>query len=230
MLQQLPNCDYIRPTTWIGGERWSVNKTVIQTDRTTFPANLLDEFKAFARIDAPDEDAYFIRTTLPAAIEAVEHFTGLQINPQERQWAVRDWQYPNVLQVHGQPVQTVVVQDTLGNDISADCEINANVEDVMWYIRIPQEYRDFNIVFGCGLYWDAATGPNIWTVANVWGLLNVWSVPEATLDNNPLLKQAILITAVDMYENRTSHSVQQQYKMPSIAEMVLRPLRRPVEF
>ena len=230
MLTNLKNCSYVRPASWVENKVWSFNRYVLQTDRTTHPANLLNQFKLHARIDGDFEDD-LLRAYLAAAIEAIELYTGLQINPQERVLSADGWTHDDVLQIHGQPIQTILVTDEdTGLDISADCEINSSVEDVMFYLRPPSGTTHFTITYGCGFYWDAVTGPTIWTVANLWGLLNVWSVPESTLDNQPLIKQAIFVTAADLYERRQSDTTQQMYNVPSITEMLLRPLRRPAGY
>jgi hypothetical protein len=229
MVQQyIQNCDYLRPTEWVGGRSWAVNKVTISVNRTLLVDHLLEPFKVFARIDAPEEND-LCRMTLAAAIESVEAYTRLTFNPREQLWAVRGWSHPNVLQIPYQPVQTLRVTDTAGVDITADCEVNSNVDDVMFYLRLPQGVQDADVTFGAGFYADP-TLINIWTVLNVWHLLNAWSIPDAVIDEHPLLRHAILLTAADMYENRQSDTSQMRTAIPSMAEMVLRPIRRPVEF
>ena len=227
-IQYIKNCDYLRPTTWIENQRWAINKVNISTNRTVLVDHLLAPFKMFARIDDSAEDD-LCRMTLAAAIDSIEQYTRLTINPREQRWAVYDWTPSNVLQVPFQPVQTLLVEDSAGVDITADCEVNANVEDTQFYLRVPDTYTEFSFTFGAGFYADA-TNINVWTVTNVWHLLNVWAIPSATIDENPLIRQAILITAADLYENRQSDTSQMRTAIPSIAEMVLRPIRRPVEF
>lgn len=227
-MQYITNAHYLRPTTWVEGKRWAINKINISTNRTLLVDHLLEPFKLFARIDSPEEDD-LCRMTLAAAIESIEAYTRLTINPREQKWAVYDWTACNVLQVPFQPVQTLLVEDGAGVDITAQCEVNANVEDIMFYLRVPRGVTEFSFTFGAGFYADP-TNYNVWTVTNVWHWLNVWSMPSAMIDENPLVRQAILITAADMYENRQSDTSQARTAIPSIAEMVLRPIRRPVEF
>lgn len=223
----LPNADWVRPETWLQGQSWAINKTIIQKNSTLLPQHLLAPFKAHARIDSGTEDD-MCRMFVAAAIESIEFFTGLTITPIERQWGVRHWPSGATLQIVGQPVQALKVTDAdTGVDISTLCEVNANVEDIAFYLRVPVQYRNVDIIFGSGFYNDAVTGPNIWTTLSAWAILNVWSIPDAVIDEHPLIRLAILTVATDMYENRQSGAEKQHYRIPSVIEHVLRPLHRP---
>ena len=226
MITFLQNNDYLRSENWLNSEPWAINKTIIQRNQTLLTNHLLEPFKLHARIDSGVEDD-MCRMLLAAAIESVEFYTGLTINPTERQWGVRNWPSNSVLQITGQPVQTIKVTDAdTGTDISTLCSVNSNVDDAHFYLRPPLSYRNLDIVFGAGFYSAPEDVNNVWTVANVWALLNVWSIPNAVIDEHPLIRIAILTTATDMYENRVSAAERQQYTLPSIVENVLRPIRR----
>lgn len=228
MPKYIKNADYLRPTTWIEGTPWAINKVQISTNRTVLPQHLLKPFREFARIDDPTEDE-LCKHTLAAAIEAVEAYTRVTINPREQRWFVTGWTPRNVLQVPFQPVQTLLVHDAAGVDITPQCDVNSNVDDIMFYIRVPDGVTEFSFTFGAGFFADA-TNVNLWTLANVWGWLNIWTLPSALIDDMPIYRQAILVTAADFYENRQSDTSQQRTNIPSIAEMLMRPIRRPVEF
>jgi hypothetical protein len=230
MVQQyIQNCDYLRPSEWVFGTPWAVNKITIGTNRTLLSDHLLAPFKLFARIDDPFEDD-LCRMTLAAAIDSVEHYTRLTINPTERMWALRGVPTGAVMQIPYQPVQTLLVRDLTGTDITSGCEVNSNTDDIMFYLRLPQGVEDADVVFGSGFYADPASADTVWSTLNLWNWLNVWTLPSAVIDDNPLYRQAILITAADFYENRQSDTAQMRTNIPSIAEMVLRPIRRPLEF
>jgi hypothetical protein len=222
----LKQCDYIRPETWIQNQVWAINKTVVSRNSTLFPEHLLEQFKEYARVDSGTEDV-LCKFFLASAIESVEEFTGLTIAPTERQWGVRDWPSKAVLQIDGQPVQTIMVtDDDTGLDITVDCEINSNVQDTKFYIRFPTTSKNVNVVFGSGFYADP-TNVNIWTIPSVWHLLNVWSIPNAIIDEHPLMKHAVLTTATEMYQNREHTTDRPRSNIPSVLEHVMRPLRRP---
>lgn len=201
-----------------------VTKGVNDVDRTTAVTELFSDIKAFMRVDHDDEDA-LIRTLIDVACASLEDKAGMSIRPHMYTWTVKDFDKDRSLIVDHMPVQRVVITDTDTNtDVTLTSNIFGTYEDHVFYVRPPQDVKNFRLDFASGIF----SVMNIWTLANIWVIPDVWtddSISSRIFDRS-LIRQAIYLTVAELYKQRELTSSKEQFYVPSAVEYIINPIRR----